>query len=461
MERIFMTKNSYVPTTCKDEENLHSIFSDIWGEISVPQKHDYNFNMLKVFSPIRTYDNAENVFKAYHEATNNVTKALVLSGMASTLRKNADEMLKIISLIPESFIHADESLRQQKEFAEKAIGVNPRVYSVLPDSMKQDEGIVNSYVHSMCSHAYVEDPKKIWMDGCYGPCGNLPRFMDHRYKDGLLSLPSAIEACEIDAGCPKGMYYSEKNYQAAIENMIRNGFYSCRASDVTGHRDSAEVYSGYVLFAQEAVKAYRDDPTMMAKYKWAEAQAVINCIDVINQTIEKGPLHYGRARLLAEAVALASHTLENPSIELQQLGIKPQPERAATLLSIVEKSEQNYWIQMGQDLMKELDRLAMGEELRNYELERVDRLLEESEHHPEMQVSQEIATTYWSFRGEQLAELIRENEYATHNEGSRAYHNRLSQIEYLTELSQNHPEMRIGEQLEIDEFNQGERGHNH
>jgi hypothetical protein len=78
-----------------------------------------------------------------------------------------------------------------------------------------------------------------------------------------------------------------------------------------------------------------------------------------------------------------------------------------------------------------------------------------------MQVSQEIATTYWSFRGEQLAELIRENEYATPNEGSCAYHNRLSQIEYLTELSQNHPEMRIGEQLEIDEFNQDERGHNH
>jgi hypothetical protein len=376
-----------------------------------------------------SYNTAKEVLDAYNNARNPITKALVLSGISNELRENEQEMIKIISKIPEAIRMIDQSRR---DTLCNIITEAPNAYSALDSNMQQSQDIIDAYVEGFRQNGcHVEDRVGgEWYHGalyCMEP-------------DESLMMPNSL----IDPNCPIEKFFSVENYQKSYEQILRDGApqYGCRGSS----KDFGQypAYSSDSTFCYMAQIACGDNERMKDGYQWAMAQAIVNNIGAIAKKIEKNPTWKG-SQDLAVAVAIAAHTLEHPPATLVQSGVAPQPEKAAHIVSAIEQAEKQHWIGKGQEAIISLQELSLGRELQWWAYQEIDVAIEQSATRPEMGISTEIQEKWWKLR-------------CDHFEMAKAG-DKTHPLWYLEELSSRHPEMRLGEQLVIDEFNNEEQSH--
>jgi hypothetical protein len=175
------------------------------------------------------------------------------------------------------------------------------------------------------------------------------------------------------------------------------------------------------------------NPQLMEKYRLAEARNIEANIHELAKVVEESP-YSQKAKMIAEAAVHASLILEkNPTLNIR--GQLPRTLNPMAVVEAIKEAEKRYYEKEGQTLRRYLEDHRNGHPHR---ADYIDFLMEQAEKHPEMGITKEEQSAWWSERGETYRE-------AKENGDS-------NKINHLERYAKDHEEMRLGEQLVIEGF---------
>lgn len=165
--------------------------------------------MMREISLIRPYKTAEDVQKAIDRNDENIRDTY--AKMHSSLRKNEEEMLKIIKHDARAYVYVDNPSR---EFNKRALSVNPKVYCLLSDSERGSQEISNAYLASMKNHIIKQKlPNQSPMRG------QISREIISQTEYAMMFQHQFSSTTNL------AQVFSSQNYKEAYERMVKDGAY--------------------------------------------------------------------------------------------------------------------------------------------------------------------------------------------------------------------------------------------
>ena len=380
-----------------------------------PKSTEYQSNVKYLRLPKGKFDDVGIFLNEYNTTKNDAKKTLHLAGLSERLRSNEVEMLSIIGWVPEAYLHASSNLRNDNEFLKRAINANPNVYCLLSKQQQQNKEIIDMYAQSMardggCKYQYIHDDMWSTHYASYSYTISAPLFKN-----------SPSEKCNLD------IFYSAENYEKIHELMLQNGVYH---EEMIGNPNDQNTYDKYhpaMAYIQAANAYAANKPELAASYRLAEARNVENNIELLARIVERN-VHSLDAQHVAEAAVRSEFML------------KKEYGHSEDLIGRITEAETKYYIDGGKRLQKNLAAYNSGDKsLARF----IDMDMADSATHSEMNVDPGMRRAWWEQRGDDLQNLM-----ALENKSPW----QMDDMAYLQQLASEFAEMRVGEQLEIQDF---------
>lgn len=391
------------------------------------ERPEYVSNIRHIRLPFPKFHDVNVFLESYYRNSNTAMKSLCLAGLSNELRNNEREMLAIIRHVPEAIWHVGDKLTNDS-FLEKALHRNPMVYDVLSEDLQKSKFVIDAYAEGM------------WKSGSiYADRVNGEWDMERLSKEPDESLP--IYEYAVNKNCDKSTFYSIENYRKAHEIMLLN---EPSVEECRGNPKNFNDFSRYDRTIAYLQMANIENEHLRAQYQLVEAENIAKHIDKLRSIVRKNPASQ-MSKHLAEAVAYSANILTDPQATLG-LQNTPNPELAASLIDKIQKAEHMYYVDKGDMLRERLNEYNGTQGVnRETRAQFIDYFMEMAENHPEMGISKDKITAWWEQRGEDYRRAMEQPmEYPLQQSNRNAHYER---------FAQKHPEMRIGEQLEIAGFN--------
>lgn len=371
--------------------------------------------------PIGKYNDPDIFLDAYNKNSNSAMKSLCLAGISKEMSNDWDAMMKICATVPEAIQYLGKDLQDYGylTFVAEAIEKNPDCYACLHDDAKKSQSFIDAYARGMMKNGVT----RVDIDFPEEEKGWKP----------LTTMP--IYKHDIDSGCDKSILYSPENYRIAHELMIVEGPYK---EDVHGDRGR---YHSAIAFLQMARLEAVDNPELLEQYNIIEADNIKSHIDKLQDVIRSSPTS-SQSIMVAEAVAYAQ--------------TMPGSRQNIDVIEMIKQAEKDFYVRHGDVAREKLKDFNNGQQLSDYNTCYLDTLMEMSANHPEMNISDEQRNSWWEKRGHDYEQFLKENP-----EPKNGYWGHTaSQKSYFEKLYNEHVEMRVGEQLTIDGFEQNSDSQN-
>lgn len=393
------------------------------------QARPYKPTISHLELPFKKYSTVESVLEACEHNSNNAKRALIFAGMSKAITRDSDAMAQIIERYPDAISHADSSILTQ-EFVGKVLRESPQVYDLLPRSIQREKSTIDSYAIGMQTNG--SEQRDLYRISGLGAVG-----------------PSAVQTLELDVfkyalskGCDKAQFYSPENYQRAYESVLTQSPDEQVLSVDKISQQKKQNNHPATAFMYMAQAEASGNPRLQAEYQMAAARAVVNCSDHLVEKIGKSD-HLSVYHRDVQVMAWALDTLEKPPAELK---MEPQRELADRLMAKVKEAERAFYVDKGDRIREKLDGITVRDAasylmapLKELIVD-MDRMMEMSETHPEMGVSDEMRREWWQGRGERWAR-VEDREYKPRDPMD-------GEIYRLHDLAKRHPEMYDGRQIE-------------
>ena len=187
--------------------------------------------------------------------------AVAYNDMDVSIKKNADEMLSLITRDAMAYNYKDKSIASQ-EFTIKAILVNPDVYGHLTDEEKKDPQNVRAYALSIVQNMGRAEE------------GN--RYLAINDEE----ISEMVAAYALYPGCPKSEFYNESNFQMIMEQGIK----TWQTLD-SGSADFHDQCRYIGAAASYIAMAYHSYPNKVEEYQKVAQDVIKNNLDDVKKTI--------------------------------------------------------------------------------------------------------------------------------------------------------------------------------
>jgi hypothetical protein len=390
------------------------------------RKH-YEQQIPYIRLPFGKYKDAKSLIDAFGHTSNSSKRAMILGEMSSAMRKDKDTILALAKYAPEAILHADKSILT-KDFVMSVLEASPYTYDFIPKEMQCDRDVIDAYRNGMMNNGCQE----LVMISCGKLEGQLQPSIGWGYES---HDTMRVFKYDVSPSCDLREFYSVNNYQNAYEHLVQNRPYEYVAIPGT-QGDDRRRYLPEAAFVHMARIAFHDDPLMLARYAMAEAQVIERNIEhCAKEASSRAPHHIDEK--YAEAIAMAAHTIEHPPAIL---GITPKS--GQSLVDAVIKEEKEAMFRFGEHIR---EKIAQCKENPSISRAGVDIEVLLAEKNPDTGLIHNETSEWWTMRGEDLARF-----HELQADGKISY--TPDEIRRLESLSSIKPELRVGEQLVMDGF---------
>ena len=255
--------------------------------VDIQKEHDSKYQSpteLTKGIPIpfsKKYETAQQVFDALKEVKKSQTPfhearvAQIWANLSESLRKNTDEMIKIVREHPEAVVLAERN-PADSTFAVKAVNANRKAYDFLTSQEQNHDRVVAKYCEKTITLVpwtrndgiTILDNNKWTEPSSWGPIDN-QTFL-------------AATALDISPNCPKDKFFSPENYEKVFESILRDNPYH-------GLMNQAQTIEWTIIpnSITYLAMAKSEYPELAEKYAKAEERVIEKNPSIINKQLSQ------------------------------------------------------------------------------------------------------------------------------------------------------------------------------